>query len=127
MKIETKIISCDFCQRVLYLEKDGRKDDFLNNLLTKVSLESSSGKKVTGEFCSLQCFVIGAWKSIREAEPTTFDAVKYLKEVLPEWVIEPPNYKKMFEDGLIAQAQEIIKEVKGYEVIKKGKNTYPNP
>ena len=126
MKTETKIIKCDFCKRILFFEENGKKEDFLKEQFTNVVLTNFEGKSVSGDVCSLPCLVLGMWATIRKTEPHTPDLVSSLSVILPNWKIEPPNYKEIYEEKVIKEAEEVLKKVGGYRVVKTSDNKEMN-
>lgn len=117
MKTEIIKKQCDFCKRIVFYSENGKKEDFLENILVKATLTNSKEETEEGEFCSLPCFLT-MWHKIRIAEPTDIDLVKSLKEALPEWIIESPNYKEKYSKKVVKEAEEILKKIGDYKVIK---------
>ncbi len=110
MEYKQKIIKCDFCKRVVFYEDNDKKDDFLLNTLVKCTLDSGISK-IQGDFCSSPCFVLGAWSSIKKVNPEDKSIVEELLKVMPNWKIEPPNYKEINRKKTIEDVKYKIRDI----------------
>lgn len=105
--METNIhqILCDNCKMELFYKSEERTND--RGFLMKVE---------NNHYCSLLCFSIHFWKP--KAGITDLELVENLKRIMPDWKIEPPDYREKYNQKKLEEVKEAMKGLSGYELKK---------